>query len=175
MLRHLRYDVIEGHACTRGDLQAAAARHAPDVVMVQVVAIDRECVAAVSALAAAAQCATVIFAHNASEAAIEACVKSGVSAVIVDGLRPSRLAAIVAVARARFAENKALHGEIRRLVDSLAERKLIERAKGILMRRRNIEEQAAYQALRRMAMDRGKRMHDVAQTIVNAEELLAQR
>ncbi len=56
----------------------------------------------------------------------------------------------------------------------LAERKLVERAKGILMRRRNLPENVAYTALRKMAMDRGKRLAEVAESIVTAEEALAQ-
>lgn len=171
----LGHRVIDGASCSAAGLCADVGRKKPDLVMVHVPAVDHECLSAIGAVAALQQCATLVFVRNAGDAAIEACIKSGVSAVVVDGLQRARLPALIAIARARFVENTAVHTEMRRLLNSLEERKLIERAKGILMRRRNIEENAAHQALRKMAMDRGKRMHDVAQTIVNAEELLAQR
>ena len=171
----LGHRVVDSTDCGAAEIRTDVGRQRPDLVMVHVAAVDRECLRAIEAVAALQQCATLVFVRNAGEAAIEACIKSGVSAVIVDGLQHSRLPALIAVARARFIENTAVQAEMRRLVDSLQERKLIERAKGILMRRRNIEENAAHQTLRKMAMDRGKRMYDIAQTIVNAEELLAQR
>ena len=75
---------------------------------------------------------------------------------------------------ARFAEFQALRRERDAALAQLSERKLVERAKGILMRRRGLPENAAYQTLRRMAMDRGKRLAEVAESVIVAEEMLVQ-
>jgi len=116
----------------------------------------------------------VIFAERSSSEIIQSAMKAGVSAYVVDGFRPDRVAAVLETAVARFLEFKALRAERDRAQDKLAERKSIERAKGILMRRRELAEEAAYRVLRKMAMDRGRPLIDVAQSIITAEEMLAQ-
>ncbi len=116
----------------------------------------------------------VIFVERSSGQVTQSAVKAGVSAYVVDGFRPDRVASILETALARFMEFKALRAQRDRAQDKLAERKSIERAKGILMRRRALPEEAAYRALRKMAMDRGRPLVDVAQSIITAEETLAQ-
>lgn len=116
----------------------------------------------------------VIFAERSSGQIIQSAMKAGVSAYVVDGFRPDRVASVVETAMARFLEFKALRAERDRAQSKLAERKNIERAKGILMRRRELAEEAAYRVLRKMAMDRGRPLADVAQSIITAEETLAQ-
>lgn len=116
----------------------------------------------------------VIFAERSSGQIIQSAMKAGVSAYVVDGFRPDRVASVLETAMARFQEFKALRVERDRAQSKLAERKNIERAKGILMRRRELAEEAAYRVLRKMAMDRGRPLADVAQSIITAEETLAQ-
>lgn len=116
----------------------------------------------------------VIFAERSSGQIIQSAMKAGVSAYVVDGFRPDRVASVMETAIARFQEVKSLRAERDRAQDKLAERKSIERAKGILMRRRELAEEAAYRVLRKMAMDRGRPLADVAQSIITAEEALAQ-
>lgn len=114
----------------------------------------------------------VIFAERSNGQITQSAVKAGVSAYVVDGFRPDRVAPVLETALARFMELKALRAERDRAQDKLAERKNIERAKGILMRRRALAEEAAYKALRKMAMDHGRPLADVAQSIITAEETL---
>lgn len=147
----------------------------PDVLIMRVICADETMAENLARDLAVHVCAVIVFAEYASPEVAAACIKAGVTAFIVDGYAPARLDPIIAVAMARFEQGAALKSEMQRLVSSLQERKLIERAKGILMRRRDLAEHMAYQALRKMAMDRGKRVYDVAQNIVTAEELLAQR
>jgi two-component system, response regulator / RNA-binding antiterminator len=99
-------------------------------------------------------------------------VKAGVSAYIVDGLAPERLKPILEVARARFEAHQAMADELARAQEQLASRKGIERAKGILMSRRGLSEDAAYAELRKVAMQSGRKLADVAESLIAAAELI---
>lgn len=116
----------------------------------------------------------VVFADRSGSESLRAAVKAGVSAYVVDGLEAARVGPVLEAALTRFAEFQTLRRERDAAVARLSERKRIERAKGILMRRRGLPENAAYQTLRRMAMDRGKRLADVAESVIVAEEMLIQ-
>lgn len=118
-------------------------------------------------------CPIVVFTQCGDTAITSAAVKAGVSAYIVDGLRSERIRPILDVAVTRFVEMQGLQKELQKAAMILHERKHIERAKGILMKRTKMEENAAYQLLRKMAMDRNKRIADMAESIVTAEELIA--
>lgn len=114
----------------------------------------------------------VVFVDRSGAQDIRAAIKAGVTSYVVDGFRPDRVVAVLEAAMARFQEFQALRHERDRAQTRLAERKHIERAKGILMRRRRLDEEAAYQALRKMAMDRGRHLAEVAESIITAEEAL---
>jgi response regulator NasT len=114
----------------------------------------------------------VMFASDDAPDAIRKAVQAGVSAYVVDGLDPSRVKSIVEVAMARFGEHQRLRDELAEANQRLEERKLIERAKGILMKARGMDEDEAFQALRRMAMDRGKRLAEIAQQLIDMTDLL---
>jgi two-component system, response regulator / RNA-binding antiterminator len=114
----------------------------------------------------------VMFASDGTPETIRAATRAGVSAYVVDGLDENRIKAIVDVAVARFEELQDLRGQLAQANSKLAERKLIERAKGLLMKSRSLDEEAAYAALRRTAMDRNLKLSDVAQRIVDAADLL---
>lgn len=119
-------------------------------------------------------CAVVVFAARSDSQAIRAAIKAGVSSYVVDGFQPARIAPVLEAAFARFTELQALRGQRDEALTKLAERRTIERAKGILMQRQRLSENAAHAALRKMAMDRGKRVTEMAESIVLVEEALAQ-
>ena len=114
----------------------------------------------------------VMFANDGAPDTIRDAVRAGVSAYVVDGLDPARLKTIVDVAIARFENFQTLRARLADAEDRLVERKLVERAKGLLMKRRSLDEEAAYAALRRMAMDRKLKLGEVAQRILDAADLL---
>lgn len=114
----------------------------------------------------------VIFSEDDCRELIGEVVKAGVSAYIVDGLEASRVQPIIDIAMARHHEIQGLRNELADAKKGLADRKLIDRAKGVLMKRRNISEQEAYQALRKMAMDKNQKMAEVAANVLSAAELL---
>lgn len=117
----------------------------------------------------------VVFVQESDTATIETAIRAGVSAYVVDGLRSERVRPVLEAANVRFHEAQILRDERDNVAAKLGERKIIERAKGILMQRRNLAENAAYLALRKMAMDRGKRLAEVAETVIAAEEMLMNR
>jgi hypothetical protein len=113
-----------------------------------------------------------VFAGDASSQAIENGVRAGAAAYVVDGLEAARVPAILQVALARFDFISGLRTELGLAQQKLAERKFVERAKGLLMKARNLSEDEAYHTLRRMAMERNRRMGDVARSVIEMAELL---
>jgi response regulator NasT len=103
---------------------------------------------------------------------IEAAVEAGVGAYVVDGLRRERVKAVLDMAVSRFNAFSRLREELERARAALDERKLIERAKGLLMQQRALNEDAAYALLRKAAMNEGRRIVDVAQSVITAARLL---
>lgn len=156
------------------DLAGATRRMQPDTLIVETEAPTRRLLRDIRRLHEESPVAVVVFTQRSSEEEILAAVKAGVSAYVVDGLSANRVATVIQVAIVRFLEVQALRSERDNAIAKLAERRAIERAKGILMRRRDLPENAAYDVLRRMAMDRGRRMVEVAESIITAEEALTQ-
>jgi response regulator NasT len=97
---------------------------------------------------------------------------AGVSAYIVAGLQPERVKAVLDVALARFRRERKLLDELSDTRQKLAERKVIERAKGLLMTRHRLSEDQAYQKLRSMAMNKNLKLAEIAQRILDVEDLL---
>jgi response regulator NasT len=114
----------------------------------------------------------VVFSRDGSESAIARAVKTGVTSYVVDGLEVRRVPSIIQVALARFEFFTALRAELAQAQQKLAERKFVERAKGLLMKTRGLSEDEAYHTLRRMAMERNRRMGDVARSVIEMAELL---
>ena len=115
-------------------------------------------------------CPIVLFADNDDVALIRRAVRAGVTAYIVQGLHVTRLKAVMDVACARFAEQRRLKAELDSTQRSLAERKTVDRAKGILMDERGMSESAAYNALRKLAMDQNQRVGEAARYIISVAE-----
>jgi response regulator NasT len=114
----------------------------------------------------------VMFATDGAPETIRAATRAGVSAYVVDGLDKDRIEAIIEAAVARFEQYQALRTQLAEANLKLSERKAVERAKGLLMKTRGLDEDAAYAALRKMAMDRKLKLIEVAQRIIDAADLL---
>ncbi|WP_455366156.1 ANTAR domain-containing response regulator [Kaarinaea lacus] len=113
----------------------------------------------------------VVFAETSSRKYTEKAAAIGLSAYIVNGFVPSRIKHIMDLAMARFHEFQTIKKELEKTRLSLAERKIIEKAKGILMRRRTIDEEAAFRMMRKMAMDKNLKLAEVAKNIINVDTL----
>jgi len=114
----------------------------------------------------------VLFTNDGDTTHVKDAVAAGVSAYIVAGLAPERIRPILDVAMARFQHEQELRRELADARTQLHERKVIDRAKGLLMQRQGLTEQQAYDKRRKNAMDRGLRLGEVAQRLVDAADLL---
>ncbi|EME70584.1 response regulator NasT [Paramagnetospirillum caucaseum] len=153
-------------------LPARVAELAADVIIVDIDSPDRDTLEDMRRVGIEQGRPVVMFAQDGKPETIKAAVDAGVSAYVVDGLKPDRVRPVIDVAIARFAQFQSLRGELDKARTTLAERKQIEKAKGILMKRRKVEEDEAYRLMRRMAMDQKQRLIDVANRIIEAAELL---
>ena len=114
----------------------------------------------------------VMFTESEDTETMEAAMEAGVSAYIVAGLHSERIKPVLQVALARFKREQKLLDELSDTKSKLAERKVIERAKGLLMQRQGFTEDQAYQKLRTMAMSKNLKLSEVAQRILDVEDLL---
>ena len=144
----------------------------PDVIVIDTESPTRDVLEHVVIVSQSSPRPIVMFASDAGGEAIRDAVRAGVSAYVVDGLDASRVNSIVEVACARFEEFQRLKIELAEANLKLSERKLVERAKGLLMQSRGLSEDEAYHALRKLAMSKKLRLGDVAQQVIDTAELL---
>jgi response regulator NasT len=144
----------------------------PDVVIVDSESPTRDTLENLATLNAQLPRPVVVFAEDAGDDPMRLALKAGVSAYVVAGLRAERLAPVLQVAIARFEQDLALRRQLNEAQERLSDRKRIERAKGILMSEMGLDEDAAYKRLRRLAMDRGLQLADLARRIIEASALL---
>ena len=147
----------------------------PDVVIVDSDSPTRDTLENLATLSARNPRPVVVFTDEDSQAPMQRALRAGVSAYVIAGLQTERLEPVLQVAIARFEQEAALRAQLNKAEQQLAGRKLIERAKGVLMAEAGLDEDAAYKRLRKLAMDRGKRLVDVAQSVIDAQELLRLR
>lgn len=145
----------------------------PDVVLIGMDNPSRDMMEQLTAAAMPAERPVAMFVNRTDSEMMRDAINAGVSAYIVDGLRPERIKPIVEAAVARFQNFSQLRNELTATKAALAERKTIDRAKGMLMKARGIGEDDAYELLRKAAMDSGKRIADVAESLVTAAGLLS--
>ena len=154
------------------ELLRAVDKLQPDVIVIDTESPTRDVLEHVVIVSQSSPRPIVMFASDAGGDAIRDAVRAGVSAYVVNGLDSGRVNSIVEVACARFDEFQRLRLELAEANLKLSERKLVERAKGLLMRSRGIPEDEAYHALRKLAMSKKLRLGDVAQHVIDAAELL---
>lgn len=144
----------------------------PEVIVIVFNYPEAELFQALSAVNRFAPCASVLFAEDGAQETIEQAVAAGINSYVVAGLEPERVSAIVGVALARFRRYQKLIEELDSARQDLAARKLIERAKGIIMERGKQNENDAYHAIRKLAMNENKTMAEIARSLISTAELL---
>ena len=144
----------------------------PDVIIVGTESPSKNLFAAASALDEHAPYPLLIFTPDADLEKIEQATAGGVHSYIVDGFSARRLPAIIAVAQARFKLVRGLKDDLKNISAKLEERKLIDRAKGILMHSKHMSEDQAYSAMRTLAMEKKQKLGAVAEQIITAARLL---
>lgn len=114
----------------------------------------------------------LVFTRDSAAESIDRSVRAGATAYVIDCNDPARLCSLLGVARARFKEQQRLRKELIMTKHALQERKVVERAKGIIMKSKSLSEDQAYTAMRKLAMNRNKRIGEIAEQIVSASEVL---
>ena len=154
-------------------LMKQVAEHQPDVVIVDIESPDRDMLEHMTVLNQHLPKPVIMFAEQGDSNTIDRAIRAGVSAYVVDGLNPERVRSIVDVAVARFREFQALRNELQQTRTRLADRQVIDKAKALLIQHRQMDEDEAYHAMRKLAMDRSQKLVDVANDIVSVLGLLA--
>ena len=148
-------------------IQAASA----DVIIVDADAPGRDTLEQISLMSTTLEKPVVVLGAQNDQRSIQEAMRAGVSAYVAHTIQGEDLSGIIQVAAARFAEYKKLRDELKEAKNQLSERKLVDRAKGILMTDHGYSEPEAYKRMRNMAMSRGKRLSEVAEAIIIAKEL----
>ncbi len=154
------------------DLQEKVSALKPDVVVIHLESPSRDILEQMSGVSRHAGRPVAMFVDRSDSAMMEAAVDAGISAYVVDGLRPERIKSIIDIAILRFNAFARLQRELSEARGELADRKLIERAKGILMNLKGLSEEEAYKQLRRKAMNEKRKIADIARAIVTTADLL---
>lgn len=144
----------------------------PDGMIVISDEMDREILREMRAVTANNPLPMVVFTRDSTESSINAAVRAGASAYVVDCEDVSRIGSLMRVAKTRFKEQELLHKELHEAKKALSERKQIDKAKGIIMKQKSMSEDQAYQAMRKLAMNHNKRIGDIADQIIAAAEVL---
>lgn len=163
--------IVVAKVTTADNIQAEVERSQPDVIIADLDNPGRDTLESMQAITRKRPRPIVMFTNDGDAATIELAVKSGVTAYIVDGMSPDRIRPILDVAIMRFREYQLLRNELEQARMQLSERKLMDKAKGLLMKK-GMDEDQAYHRLRKMAMDRNMKISELARSIIAAAELL---
>ena len=144
----------------------------PDVLIIDVETVTEEIFLSLQQILTKHSCPIIVFTHDDDRVSIGKAISAGIAAYVVKGYSPKRIVPLVDTAIHRFNQTSAMLEELATALHKLEDRKLIERAKGIVMRKSAVDEAVAYKTLRDMAMSRNMKLSDVARTIVTASELL---
>lgn len=164
--------VVAAEVRSAVELMARVRDVQPDVIIIDRDSPDRDTLEHICIVTRDDPHPIVMFTQDKDQAMMREALKAGVSAYVVDGLSAERVRPIVDMALARFEQWQALRQELDQAQASLAERKLIERAKGIVMKQRGCNEDEAYRLLRKTAMDRNMRLALVAESVIAMADLL---
>ena len=174
ILKVNRYEVAVPMRLQEG-LAEQVALVKPDIILIGVDFPGKAVLSWVASLYESYPRPTVMFARDERSETIQAATRAGVSAYAVGELTGARVKTIIEAAVARFYEFRALQQELEKTKTSLAERKIIERAKELVAQQRGCNESEAYQILRKMAMNRRKRLAEISQDVLSLAEVLTNK
>lgn len=144
----------------------------PDIIIIDMDAPGRDTLEQMREIQRDQAKPIILFSAPNDQRFMQEAIRAGVSAYMLEGLNQSQIMPIVEVAMARFKEFQAVQKELEDTRSKLAERKIIEKAKGLIMTRKKLDEDSAYQLMRKSAMSQNKRLIEIAQMLVSAEDLL---
>ncbi|MEF2552535.1 ANTAR domain-containing protein [Aurantimonas sp. A2-1-M11] len=170
-------DAGHGEVTTIHEVAGIARRIAemePDVIVIDLENPNRDMLESMFQLSRAVKRPIAMFVDRSDSASIEAAVEAGISAYVVDGLRKERVKPVIEMAISRFNAFARMARELEEARTELESRRLVERAKGILMTSRGLSEQEAYALLRKTAMNQNRKIAEIAQSLITAADLLRQ-
>ncbi|MFC6199355.1 ANTAR domain-containing response regulator [Ponticaulis profundi] len=141
-------------------------RHAPDLLIVDCLDLSDDVISCCREIQQNHPVPLIVFAKSGAQDRLQKVVRAGVNACIIDGLLQHRIEGLIAVAVERFKMSREAYAELETARRHLQARKVIERAKGLLMAQRGLQEDEAYQLLRQTAMRTSKPMHEVAESVL---------
>lgn len=165
------YDVI-AHLRDTINLNDACSKLQPDVVVIDTDSPSRDTLEHICVMTMNDPRPVMMFTHDGDKEQIKLATQAGVCAYVVGSFPNERLQPVIDAAVARFEEFKNLRVALKEANTKLSERKVIERAKGLIMKQRNVDENEAYSMLRKMAMEKHTRIGVLAEQIVEAAQLL---
>ena len=163
---------VVGFAANGDDLLQRVREVDPEVVIIDTEAPGRDTLESLQSVQSAAPRPIVMFTQDDNGETIARATRAGVSAYVADGISGKRVRPILDAAIERFQQFRSLALELEKTRAQLAERKVVDKAKGLLMQQRGMSEEEAYKALRNLAMSSNKRLVDVAESVVAAARLL---
>jgi two-component system, response regulator / RNA-binding antiterminator len=170
-LREAGFTAVE-HVGEMNNLLARIYQIDPDVILIDLENPSRDVLEQMFQVSRAVRRPIAMFVDQSDAASIQASVDAGVSAYIVDGFKKERIKSIIDLCISRFNAFAKLQDELERTKTALEERKVIDRAKGILMKAKGLSEDEAYVLMRSTAMREKKKIAEIAQSIITASELL---
>jgi response regulator NasT len=166
------YSVV-GRFTSSASLVTKVAELKPDIIIIDVESPDRDTLENMRHVTRNNPKPIVMFVEQGDTEVIQSAIRAGVSAYVVDGLSRHRIKPVMDVAIARFREFQALQNELAEIKNKLADRKFIDKAKGLLIEKYKMSEDEAYGALRKMAMNRNLKIVDVARNVISMMETLS--
>jgi response regulator NasT len=160
------------HIRKTADLLARIYAIDPDIILIDLENPSREMLEQMFRVSRAVRRPVAMFVDQSDSASAAAAIDAGVSSYVVDGLKKDRIKHILDISISRFNAFSRLSTELEQTKSALEERKVIDRAKGILMKRKALSEQEAYALLRATAQNEKKKIAEISQSIVTAAELL---
>lgn len=147
-------------------------KNEPDIILMDIESPNRDTIESLSTISAYNPKPVVMFSDQDQQELMQESIKAGVSAYVSGDTSPDRTKFILDVAVARFNEFQSLKEELTDAKRKLESRKWVDQAKALLIERQNMTEQAAYSAIRKMAMDNGQKMEDVAKNLISMMQLM---
>jgi response regulator NasT len=153
-------------------IAAKIALHEPDVIVIDLENPNRDMLENIFQLSRAVKRPIAMFVDRSEKEAMQSAIDAGVSAYVVDGLRQERVKSILDMAISRFNAFSRLERELEEARGALEQRKVIDQAKGLIMKSRGVDEDTAYKLLRKAAMNGNRKIVDVAESLVMSARLL---
>jgi two-component system, response regulator / RNA-binding antiterminator len=170
-LERLGHEIVAEIANAR-QLYDEVRAHSPDAIIIDTDSPTRDTLEHLCLITESCPRPIVMFTQDAKRESIREAVRAGVTAYIVDGLAAERIEPIIETAVARFEAFQSVQNELAKTRSKLSERKLVDRAKGILMKEKKVSEEEAYRLLRTLAMDRNATIGSVSEQVIAFAKLL---